>query len=48
MGLFPSEESSQDDEVVSDDGQVTTTQDTPEPGTASNTKLVADDDENPF
>jgi len=48
-GLFLSEESSShDDEVVSDDGQAVTTQDTPEPGTVSNAITVADDDENPF
>jgi len=48
-GLFPSKESSsQDDEIVGDDGEVAPSQDTSETDTSSNTKVVVDDDENPF
>jgi len=48
-GLFLSRESSsQDDGIVSDDGEAIPTQDTSETDTASNTKMAVDDDENPF
>lgn len=48
-GLFsPQESSSQDDDNVSDDGEVVPTQDTPETDPASSTRMVVDDNENPF
>ena len=48
-GLFPPKESSsQDNDHVSDDGEASPTQDAPGTDTTSNTKMVVDDDENPF
>ena len=48
-GLFPPKESSSEgDEIVSDDGEATPTQETSQTNTASSTKMVVDDDENPF
>ena len=48
-GLFPPRESSsQGDEIANDEGEAAPTQDTPETDTAPNTKMLVDDDENPF
>lgn len=48
-GLFKSAESStQDDDRVSGDDEAAPTQDAPETGTTSDTRMVVDDDENPF
>ena len=48
-GLFTSkEEPSSHDDDVSDDAEAAPAQDTPETDTNSDTKMAADDDENPF
>ena len=48
-GLFPFKEpSSQDDDDLSDDGEAVPTQDTTGDNAASDTKMVVEDDENPF
>jgi len=48
-GLFPPKESSsQDDGNVSDGGEGALTQDASETDTPPDTKMVVDDDENPF
>ena len=48
-GLFaPKESSTEGDDKVNDDDEVTAPQDAPEPDTTSDTKMVVDDNENPF
>jgi hypothetical protein len=49
MSLFTSNEpSSQEDDRVSDDGEAAPAPDPPATYSASDTKMVVDDDENPF
>lgn len=47
-GFFPSKESSSQEDDASDEGETVPTQDTPGDDTVSSTKMVVDDDENPF